>query len=82
MAQKIADQATFDAVKVSAKNYRDYCEREHIEFSKILTFPSFWDEWRDWLDPENGKSKLSPKPNSKTMSDDEFFAGIRKQAGA
>lgn len=76
MAQKIHDQVTFDAVKLAARHYREYCEREFIEHSKILTFPSFWEEWKDWLDPENGKAKFASK-DDKAKAFDPMTAPLR-----
>lgn len=72
MAQKIQDLSTFGAVKTAVRNYYDYCQREYIEHSKILTFPNFWEEWKDWLDPESGKSKISARPSSASFDIDSI----------
>ena len=59
MAKSISDQETYDSVKAAIENYRVFCEREKRPFAKILTFPSFWSEWPDWLSPDNGTSTIN-----------------------
>lgn len=58
MASNIADVATYDEVGRACDNYRAHCEREGIDFGYILTFPKWWEEWRDWLDSTTGTSKI------------------------
>lgn len=58
MSEKIQTQATYDECRASFLNYRKHCEQNSIEKRFILTCPSFFEEWRDWLDPNNGSSLI------------------------
>jgi hypothetical protein len=77
MSSLTIDQ-TEDCLKAS-KAYRAVCERDGIDPKYIKHFSTWANSWRDYLDPDYGTSLVKP---SKGMSDDEFFAGIRKSAGA
>lgn len=51
MTEKITDQETYDRVGLAIDNYAQFCRDNGTEMGFILTFPSWWDEWTDWLTP-------------------------------
>lgn len=58
MREKICDKQIFQRVAVAIGVYAEFCKNEGREFSHILTFPNWWDEWEEWLDPARiGKPK-------------------------
>lgn len=56
MANQIQDPETYQDLKTAIQNYRAFVERSQTAFRFQLTFAKFFDEWKDWLDPENGSS--------------------------
>lgn len=77
MAEKILDQKTYDEMSQAIKKYRKRCESDETPFSKILTFPNFFNEWRDWLDPKAGEGATSPGRSAPRGS----FCGISDVQG-
>lgn len=62
MSHKIRDQKTYDEVARAIATYDAHCAAEGIQYSHILTFPSFWNEWTDWLDfKAKGKAQAAAK---------------------
>jgi hypothetical protein len=58
MAEFIQDQDGYDKVSTAIDRYRGHCEAQGTEYRHILTFTSWWDEWKDWLDEKMGKSTI------------------------
>jgi hypothetical protein len=50
MAENIGQPETFAELERAVKNYDECCRLEGRELKYILTFPSFFEEWRDWID--------------------------------
>lgn len=68
MAERIHTQEVYDEFEIAVTRYRKHCEREGTEQRHILTFPNFFDEWRDWLDEKTGTPKFEPKPAHKSAT--------------
>lgn len=54
LAENVSSQATYDQVAQAIDRYRAHCEKLGTEPNFVLTFPNFWNEWTDWLDPRAG----------------------------
>lgn len=59
LQEKISSHEDYARLKIAIVNYREYCKGERVEFKYILTFPRFFEEWEDWLDPLAGKSLIA-----------------------
>lgn len=76
MAEKIKTPDDYVRVQTAIHAYRAHCEAQGTEFSKILTFPNWWLEWQDWLDPKTGTATIDKKVS--TINWDEVTT--KKQA--
>lgn len=69
----VSDQLIYDELKTAIKRYSDDCQNKGTEAAHILTFPNFLAEWRDWLDPKAGTSKLpdanKPRPIAELLAE-------------
>lgn len=54
LSEVVRDEETYDQVKRAIDAYRRHCVRQETKYQYILTFPNWWVEWRDWLDPNHG----------------------------
>lgn len=68
LANLISDQETYDDMATAIDHYRAYVERNRTPFDFQLAFPNFLNEWRDWLDPNNGTSDFDPDSGEGTLN--------------
>ena len=61
LANSIKDKDEYDDAGNAIEHYRKYCEREGLDAKHIMNFTGFWEEWRDWLNPNNRALKIKPK---------------------
>lgn len=59
LARLIDSQEKFEAMKSAVENYSKHCAENKKQYRYQLAFPKFLEEWRDWLDQDNGTSNLT-----------------------
>lgn len=68
MLENIRDKETFDEVSKAIDAYKAHCVNQGTDFQHTLTFPNWWLEWRDWLDPSTGVAASKSNPNWSEMA--------------
>lgn len=69
LAKEIVSDQDYQDLQLAVSHYKG-CD--HVEGRFVKLFSTFAAEWRDWVDPESGRSQLGNRINTKPISLEEI----------
>lgn len=76
---QIRTQADYEAVGIALNHYVQYCQANQSEQRFIKHFATWVSEWRDWLDPNTGKSEDFSKSKAALITEEEWNEMLRRK---
>jgi hypothetical protein len=82
MREKIHTQENYDRLEKAIKNYAQDCITNKRELKYILQFPSFFEEWTEWVD-RGGKnqSAQASRHSAASLAEFEHYQEARRNFG-